>query len=89
MKMIVICGLTLHLLQTRMETLSLEPQPTWTANPFNLELEPKGYLVGLHVWSGSPNWGKELELTSITEASYVYTATPIPKPLCRWQSRLV
>ena len=60
--------------------------PTWTANPFNLELEPKGYLVGLHVWSGSPNWGKELALTSITQASYVYTATPIPKPLCRWQS---
>jgi hypothetical protein len=61
-------------------------QPTWTADPFTLNLEPKGYLVGLHVWSGNPGWGKELELTSITQSSYVYTVTNVAKPECRWQS---
>ena len=61
-------------------------QPYWTSNPFALEPAPKGYLVGLHVWSGSPTWGKELELTAINQSTYVYTTTDIPKPLCRWQS---
>lgn len=61
-------------------------QPKWTADPFTLNLSPKGYLVGLHVWSGYPGWGKQLQLTSVTQTSYVYTVTDVAKPLCRWQS---
>lgn len=61
-------------------------QPHWTADPFIVENDPVGYLVGLHVWSGNDGWGKSLTLTSITNDSYEYTTALVAKPMCYFES---
>jgi hypothetical protein len=60
--------------------------PNWTSDPFDINFDALGTLVGLQVWSGNKGWGKQLELSGVTNASYEYTTTDVAKPTCKWES---
>ena len=62
----------------------LGTHPHWTGPATTLG--SVGYLVGLHVWSGSTKWGKSLTSAAPTQTSLVWNAADVALPKCRYES---
>jgi hypothetical protein len=59
-------------------------QPYWLNGIFSNTSE--GYLVGLHVWSGTNSWGKKFSYVSVGQTTYTYAVTDVALPTLQYET---
>lgn len=62
----------------------LGTQPKWFNGMFSET--SYGYLVGLHVWSGTSSWGKKLTYSSVGQTTYTYNTSDVALPTFQYEA---